>query len=165
MTVDKVETKKFPEWKNALDIILARFNAEGYGIEFTHEEILDMLDMEIPKIGTQKEFRDLMLKKMAHVEALKDELLRNFNLCLSNMRGVGYRVVHPNDQVKIEPEKQIRKAQKSVRYAARLLTNVDVGSLDKDARDLRDHALQHIAMLQNKLNTRNLRIEETKEQD
>ena len=104
-----MEPKKHPGWKNAVEIILKRFDEEGYGILFSNQELFEMFDIKQPTYSSYEDFQKFCFERLDHMENLKIELLEAYNICMSNMRGNGYVLLHPDDQVTKEAKKKMEK--------------------------------------------------------
>ena len=153
-----METKPYPGWKNALEEILARFNKEGYGIIFTLDQLLDWMNIICPEFGSKKEFVKNQLEIMSSIDCIKAELIENHNLYFNNVRGCGYQLLHPNDQVKVGAEKHARKARAEIRKQMRALTNIDIQLLNDETSKIRLRKIEHVAFLMGALNKKQLPI-------
>jgi len=149
-------TKKHPPWKNAIEIILGRFDEEGYGIMFSDEEINKMLEMKKPVYGAYDDFQRFQLERLNQLESLKIALLESVNLCLENSRGNGYVLMHPDDQVKIVGKKFLKHARNKVNRAASVLTNVDNESLSNEGRQRQLDMLGKAAFIRAAMNKRKI---------
>lgn len=102
-------TKLHPGWKEAVSQIVDRVRLEGYGVMFSHEDLHKMMDIKIPETGTHDEYKKRDLEIMSSIVNLTDTLLKEYNICLKNVRGQGYMVLTPDDQVSIGVEQEWRK--------------------------------------------------------
>ena len=149
-----METKKHPAWKNAMEMILNRFDEEGYGIMFSSQNLLDMLDMEKPNYGSFDEFQNFQLERLNQIESLKSALLEDSNLCLENSRGNGYMIMHPNDQVSKTSDKYYRQSRKKINRMISVLTCVDSSSLSQDGQQKQINMLGRAAFIKAAMNKR-----------
>ena len=144
--------KKHPAWKNAYDIILERFSNEGYGILFSDEEIHDILDLDKPAYGSFQNFQKFQLEKLSQLESLKTALLENDNLYFENVRGIGYRLVHPNDQVTKSFDTLYKTARRRLSKAMAVVTHVDNTLLSADAKLKQIENLNRAAWVKSHMN-------------
>jgi hypothetical protein len=149
-------TKKHPAWKNAFEIILKRFDSEGYGIAFSDIDINEMLDIKKPGYGSYDVFQKFQLERLSQLESLKEILLEDANLCLENIRGNGYILMHPNDQVQIVANKFVKHARNKVNRAVAVLTNVDHELLSVEAKQKQLDMLGKTAFIKAAMNKRKL---------
>lgn len=149
-------TLKHPAWKNAIEIILARFDSEGYGIMFSDDELNEMLDIKKPLYGSFSNFQEYQLERLSQLESLKIALLEDNNLCLENSRGNGYMIMHPNDQIMKTAHKFKRHARKKINRMMSVLTNVDVGSLSNEGKQKQLDELGKAAFIAHAMNKRRL---------
>ena len=156
------KTKLHPGWKNAFEIILKRFDQDGYGVMFSDEQLLTMLDIEKPDVGTYDDFQKFQLERLKQMESLKNALLEQCNLCMENMRGQGYVLMHPNDQVLKTANKYYRLSKKKINKMLSVLTNVDNEHLDHEGRDNRLRMLGRAAFIKSAMNKRKIINGETK---
>ena len=150
------ETKKHPAWKNAVEKIVERFEAEGYGVIFSPDELLDWFDMKIPENGTFEAFNAFAFEKLSQMENTKTELLLEYNLALENIRGKGYMLVHPNDQVTKTAGKYMQMARRKLNQAVLRLMHVDAAQLDMDASQARLQGLARMAFIKSAMNKRKI---------
>ena len=150
--------KKHPGWKNAVEVIVNRVESEGYGITITHSELLEYFDIERPKDQSFDEYQKFQLTLLKFTDQTKEELIEDHNLCLNSVRGEGYQVLHPNDQVSIMPGKLIKKARRHIALLQRVLTNVnsELLSIDKDKERLCH--MQKAAFIKQAINRRKFEI-------
>ena len=149
-------TKKHPAWKNAIEIILTRFDDEGYGIMFSDNEINEMLEITKPGYGSFDDFQNFQLERLSQLESLKVELLESSNLCLHNSRGNGYLLMHPNDQVSKVAEAFRKQAKKKINRMVSVLTNVDNESLSIEAKQRQLDMLGKAAWIKAAMNKRKI---------
>ena len=151
-----MEIKKHPAWKNASEIILARFDKEGYGIMFSDNEINEMLEINKPGYGSFDAFQKFQLERLNQLENLKIALLENENLCLENSRGNGYMLMHPNDQIDKTAKRFHKLARNKINRMVSVLTNVDNESLSIDCRRQQMDMLGKAAFIKAAMNKRKI---------
>jgi len=136
--------KLYPGWKEAAEQIAKKVKAEGYEIILTWEELYDLMDIKVPETATKEKWKEHEFEVLQNMENLKKLLLREYNLHLENVRGVGYQVLHPNDQVRIAPDKQLEKALAHVEKAREILTNVNQEALSFDGQQHQMRGLEKV---------------------
>ena len=129
-------TKLYPGWKEAVDQIADRVNREGYGVMFSHEDLHKMMDIKIPETGTHEEYKKRDLEIMASIVNLTDTLLKEHNICLKNVRGQGYMVLTPDDQVSIGVEQEWRKIGRLVCKAVQKAVCVNQEALSFEGQQM-----------------------------
>ena len=140
---DQTETvKPYPGWKNAQDKVLQILESSGYGTIITNEQLLEWFYME-PQTGlhTNDEYASFNARFYNSIDSLKDSLRENHCVCISNERGVGYEILHPDDQVRIEAKKQKQKAFNNLEKEISLLTNIRHDILSSEVRREMDREL------------------------
>ena len=154
--VDMDTTKKYPAWKNAVEIILTRFDKEGYGVMFSDNEINEMLEINKPGYGSYDAFQKFQLERLSQLESLKIALLEDANLCLENSRGNGYMLMHPDDQINKTAKKFHKHARNKINRMVSVLTNVDNESLSIDCKRQQLDMLGKAAFIRAAMNKRKL---------
>jgi len=142
-----MNTKEYPSWKNALNIIVDAVKSQGYGIIVTHSQMLDYFDMERPEVATPEEWQKFQFEMLANIDRLRTELLLNYNMYLDTVQRKGYQVLKPSDQIKQAPTKHLRNAYKQIRKALLAMTFVDVQQLDVEQERVRMRGLEKLAFL------------------
>jgi len=138
--------KAYPPYKNALDVIVAVTNDEGYGKLFTHQDLRDMMDMEEPK--NIPEYKKFEFAYMSAIENLKDELLVDHNMFLCNEKGNGYRILEPDEQVTNGTDRHFRKSFKEIAKAMKALVHVQEDMLSDQVKNDRQRKIQRAAFIQ-----------------
>ena len=151
-----METKKHPAWKNATELILERFDKEGYGIMFSDNEINEMLELTKPSYGSYDDFQKFQLERLGQLESLKIALLEDANLCLENSRGNGYMLMHPDDQISKTAKKFHKHARNKINRMVSILTNVDNEALSLDGRRQQLDMLGKAAFIKAAMNKRKI---------
>jgi len=151
-----METKKFPGWRNALEIVMVRFEKEGYGILFSEIELLSMMDIKKPDVASYDAFQNFQLDKLQAFDKLRVELLEEFNICLENSRGEGYIIMHPADQVTKIANKYFRQSRKKINRMIKTLTNVDNDQLGQHEQMHRLNQLGKAAFIKSAMNKRKI---------
>jgi len=150
------DTKKHPGWKNAAEIILERFDQEGYGILFSDKELDNMLDIQKPRFGSYDAFQKFQFERLMHTENLKEYLLAEYNLCLENVRGKGYMLMCPDDQVMKTSRRYMVLARRKINKMVSVLTHVDMESLSDAGQQEQIALMGRAAFVRSAMNKRKL---------
>lgn len=145
---------EYPEWKNAVNEIVTRVEAEGYGILITHEQLLGYFKMLEP--NNMKELKKYQFKLLSYTENLKESLLEDHNIFLMSVRGKGYQVLKPDDQVVIGPDHFIKKSRRYINKAISTLANVNERLLSMEKAEVRLLKMQRVAFIKSSMNKRKL---------
>lgn len=138
-----------PAWKQAVqdfmaagfkpgDLIPHSWLAEHFG--------LPMLDDAATL--TAAEYRDRQFVWLAHVEAVKAELLEEHQILLKSVFGEGYRWVPPAEQTHIAVDQFEREARRAYRKAGGRLMHLRVAELTDSQRQENLDAIGRLSMLQ-----------------
>lgn len=139
--------KLFPGWREAADRIVERVTEQGYGVIFSHDDLLKMMDIKLPEMATPDEYKKYSLEVMTSTVNLTQWLLHNHNLCLHNVRGQGYQILHPDDQVTIAADKRFKMVAHHLGKAVEVLTRVDQEALSHDGQQAQLRGLGKAAFL------------------
>lgn len=85
-----------PEWRQAAKDLAAQFK---YGDLITLDWLRAAFQLQEPQ--TIDEFKSYQLDFLSCMDSLRQELLVEYQLSLKNIRGAGYELVNPNDQVEV----------------------------------------------------------------
>ena len=151
-----METKAYPGWKNAIEKIMERVNTEGFGVLFSKKELLDYCDIKVPERATAPEWQQHSFEVLDHIDHMVKELSEEYDICLFNVKGQGYKVLHPNDQVEKEPQKHFKKIRREISKTKRSLTNVKTELLSDDKQTLRLNMLTRVAFIRGAMNKKRL---------
>lgn len=144
-----MDTKKHPSWREAVDRILDRFEAEGYGMIVTHEELLEYLSMRKPDISklTWDDIKKWDLELLKQRQTTIDRLLEDHSLCLYSIPGKGYEVLHPSEQIGKGFEKHAIKFRRALNKAMSALTNIDSTGLSLEQEQERGQKMKRVAFI------------------
>lgn len=140
-----VELIEYPTWTIAVQNILERFGEVGYGCQFRHEELKEWMGIRKPQTIPQAEAAQM--DYMKGVLKIRRDLLENYNIFLFPLIGHGYKVLHPENQIRKGADYYIRKSQKSLAMFARVLANVDVPQLDAEGRRIQLDKINRAAFI------------------
>lgn len=147
----EIETKEtiYPGWKNAQEIILKLFELGelSYGDVIKNEKMMKWFDLKEPNTGFNNyvEYSSFRSKFYNYVESLKKSLVLNHQLCISNEKDTGYKLLSPDDQIKIEAQKYRQKSFNNLEREISLLSNVKHALLSNEAKKIRDREIAYIA--------------------
>lgn len=128
------EFTKYPAHKQAVDDFLKEFK---YGDLVGHDWLEARFGM--PSVGeskllTQDQFKARQFEWLASVEAFKDELLKEHQVCLQSVRGRGYRWVPPHEQTGVAMDELGRNVRKVFRGAGQKLRHLRITELTDEQR-------------------------------
>lgn len=128
------EFTKYPAHKQAVDDFLKEFK---YGDLVGHDWLEARFGM--PSVGdskllTQEQFKARQFEWLASVEAFKDELLKEHQVCLQSVRGRGYRWVPPHEQTGVAMDELGRNVRKVFRGAGQKLRHLRITELTDEQR-------------------------------
>ena len=134
-----------PMWSQVVSRVVELFETESYGFTIEHHELKEL--MAINPATNIEESKKEQLDYMTGIERARDVLLEDYNLCLFSVRGEGYQVLHPIDQVKKGADYYIKKSQKALSKTMDTLANVDSEMLDLESTNLRHAKMNKIAFV------------------
>lgn len=142
------EVTKYPAHKQAVEDFLKEF---VYGDLVGH----DWLEARfgIPSVGeskllTQEQFKARQFEWLASVEAFKEELLKEHQVCLQSVRGRGYRWVPPHEQTGVAMDELGRNVRKVFRGAGQKLRHLRITELTDEQRRTSLDAVAKLSALQ-----------------
>lgn len=142
-----VALQRYPAWRQAvLDVL----NGFKYGDVIPNEWLAERIGMPTLEDGqsmTADEFRDRQFLWLASIESLKSELLRDHQVMLVSVRGVGYKWVHPSEQTGEAMKRFESNAKKLFGQAARAVSSVRVAELTDDQRRANTDAATKLSAL------------------
>jgi len=159
---DVITLKRYPGWKNAEDKILGIIELNGYGQTISMEQLHNFMELEEP--DTLEKYKKYQFEWLGSVENLKDSLLENHQICLMNLRGQGYIICTPDDQVSKAYAKLIKKAQMTLRKAINTLTNVNQSLLSEEGSKTRLENMAKVAFIKQAINKKKFEKEPEKKQ-
>lgn len=118
-----------PPWKQAVVDILSKFSPDEI---ISHEWMDAALCLEIPDTGSRETFRKLDLKRLAAIDALKEDLLTKHSLMLYSSRGDGYVIVPAQKQTDVTLNTLKKDLRKVLGNASDRLCHIDRTKLSAD---------------------------------
>jgi hypothetical protein len=142
------ELTKYPAHKQAVEDFLKEFK---YGDLVGHDWLEARFGM--PSVGeskllTQEQFKARQFEWLASVEAFKDELLKEHQVCLQSVRGRGYRWVPPHEQTGVAMDELGRNVRKVFRCAGQKLRHLRITELTDEQRKTSLDAVAKLSALQ-----------------
>lgn len=138
-----------PRWKQAVEDFLAAGFQPGDVIP--HAWLADHFGMPLLNDAatmTPSEYRDRQFLWLAHIEAVKAELLEQHQILLRSVYGEGYRWIPSGEQTGVAVEEFEREARRAYRKAGQRLTHVRVAELTDGQRQENLDAIGRLSMLQ-----------------
>lgn len=115
--MEEDKTHPHPEWLNLFE----KFSGRGYDEEITYAEMNACLS-----IG------DIQTDKRYVFERFKRELLHQESKALENIPMRGYRIVNPNEHIRLT-HRELRRAERRARHGVDIILHVDTDALsDKE---------------------------------
>jgi len=133
-------------YKKGVTTVVGRVVKEGHGVFFSHVEIDAMLELYEP--SDTSAYKKYAFKRLFLLDRMKDVLLVNHNMHLTNVHGKGYVVMIPDDQVKNGSDPYLKKALKSLEQAKKVQIHVDTTQLSEGATQERARNLSKIGFIQ-----------------
>ena len=142
------ELTKYPAHKQAVEDFLKEFK---YGDLVGHDWLEARFGM--PSVGdskllTQEQFKARQFEWLASVEAFKEELLKEHQVCLQSVRGRGYRWVPPHEQTGVAMDELGRNVRKVFRGAGQKLRHLRITELTDEQRKTSLDAVAKLSALQ-----------------
>ena len=116
----------------------------SYGDFISHREIDQAMDRasptltEIGEMTSQSQLAERMQKYqfelLAATDALKKHLLKEKKMMLVNVRGEGYRVIHPREQTDVAIEAGMHQIRRGLKVAEQGIENVNSELLTREER-------------------------------
>lgn len=122
-----------PEWRQAAKDIAESFK---YGDIITLEWLQKSFHLKDP--STIVEFRDYQFAFLGNMDSLRQELLQEHRLLLSSVRGVGYELVEPNEQVETAWQSTFVRVKRELKKLAGAIRHIRYDELTDEKR--REHA-------------------------
>jgi hypothetical protein len=139
---------RHPLWRQAVQDFIAEFQ---YGDIVGHEWLeirFGMPGLSEDQQLTADQFRERQFEWLANVEAFKNELLRDHQICLQSIRGKGYRWVPPNEQTELAVADFHRGAKKMFSSVGQKLRHLRTAELSDGERRANVDAAAKISQLQ-----------------
>lgn len=138
--------QQYPAWREAIKAFMdAKFAS---GDTMTFDWLYEHFLIKRP-LGTTllADAQKAELQFLGQFKQFEDALLTEHQIALTNVRGVGYRIVPPGEQTGWAEGQGVGEIKKAVRKLADRLTNIDLAQLTVDQRKENADALARLAML------------------
>lgn len=142
------ELTKYPAHKQAVEDFLKEFEYGGLVGHDWLEARFGMPSMGESKLLTQEQFKARQFEWLASVEAFKEELLKEHQVCLQSVRGRGYRWVPPHEQTGVAMDELGRNVRKVFRGAGQKLRHLRITELTDEQRKTSLDAVAKLSALQ-----------------
>lgn len=142
------ELTKYPAHKQAVEDFLKEFK---YGDLVGHDWLearFGIPSMGDSKLLTQDQFKARQFEWLASVEAFKEELLKEHQVCLQSVRGRGYRWVPPHEQTGVAMDELGRNVRKVFRGAGQKLRHLRIKELTDEQRKASLDSVAKLSVLQ-----------------
>lgn len=106
-----------------------------------------MLGTTLPEFGSIGDIQKAQLERMTAIDRLAAELLKTHQLMLKNVRGEGYKIVVPTQQVATAVREGNAKITKELRKTARRVVNLRTEELSPQQIAEQEDALNKLAGL------------------
>jgi len=138
------ETKLDPIYLQAIQIAVIKFT---YGDVIKLSWLHENFEIEIPEFGSKKDYEQCTFKFMACMDMFRETLLKEHLMMLSSVRGVGYRVLNPNEQPDEAMSRLKSRVKKETTKAMESLSFINEALLDDESAKKRDSSMGKIAAL------------------
>lgn len=156
--MELVELKKHPAWKNAVEKILEKFEAEGYGCFISDDEFVSWMSLDIQNVKTIDDFKRYNCSMLQRYAAI-DQLLADYDMCLQRVRGSnGFQILTPSDQITKGYDHRMTKLRKELNKLTKTITNVKHEFLSLEEERDRQLKILKGAMVKSALNKRKLEL-------
>lgn len=119
----------------------------AHGDVITKEWLLSAFRMVEPLEGTKQQFQNYAFELMQNMSGFVDAMLFDYKKALSNVRGVGYRVVTPKQQTKMAMDNLKTGIKKEIEKAVDLLCNIEESYLSSEDIKSRDEAQMKVSAM------------------
>lgn len=108
----------------------------NYGDVVPTEYIMELLGDPKPKDNdTAKAFEQWQLRRMTHIGNIGMILLEQYKVCLSNVRGVGYMLVEPQNQADYALNRTTSKMSDALSDGSKIVANININLLSDVERN------------------------------
>ncbi len=119
----------------------------AYGDLLTHEWLQGQFCLEKPETGTQEDFDRFGFDYMQAVSSMSQYLLEEHQLALQNVRGKGYRVVPPSEQIDVAKRQARSDLHRAVRRYSQHIQHIRYDELSRDQQKQRDDEAAKLSQL------------------
>jgi len=134
---ESIDTKG-PEWIALIERVVGEFEI---GQLIPHEWLRQMFGIKELNMKGYPDTRSFILavqdqqfEFLGLFEHLRRDVLKNHDFLLVNIRGQGYRIVHPKDQTEYAYTSMINGIKKEFKEASDIMTHVRTNLIDQDQK-------------------------------
>lgn len=127
-----------PEWLILIERVVGEFEI---GQLIPHEwlrQMFDLKELNMKHFPDSKSFimaiQEQQFEFMSLFDQLRKDVLKNHSFLLVNIRGQGYRIIHPKDQTQYAYDQLIKDINKSFREANEIMTHVRTNIIDEEQK-------------------------------
>lgn len=120
-------------YEQVAETIREKYN---YGEVVPTDYIMELLGDPKPKDNdTAKAFEQWQLRRMTHIGNIGMILLEQYKVCLSNVRGVGYMLVEPQNQADYALNRTTSKMSDALSDGSKIVANININLLSDIERN------------------------------
>lgn len=112
--------------------------SKNYGDLVHHSEFLDLLHMQKPSFGSSEDFDRFNFDYMQAISQISTHMLEAHRLALQNVRGEGYRIVPPEEQIEVSKRQARQEMSRAARKYANRLQFIRYEELSAEEQRRRD---------------------------
>lgn len=120
----------------------------AYGEMVSHEYLRGLLCCNPPETGTHDDFIAYSFELLQAMDSLKTELLTEYRILLSNVKGRGYLLVEPHQQTDFAMQKFISIVKRACQKAQDEMEFINYGLLTQEQRKRNIEAKAKLASAQ-----------------
>jgi len=145
-----------------MDELAAKIVSEfAPGELITHDYMMELFQISYPQIIGYKstdtflvDYQNIQFRYMSAIDKLRDELLTNEMYYLRNIRGDGYVLMPPKDQVQYAFDKAIDDIKKDIRSAKDIMLNVRTDMIPVELQSKNHDLIARLSGLQQLFSTK-----------
>jgi hypothetical protein len=138
--------QQYPAWREAIKAFMQERFAAGDTVTF--DWLYEHFLIQRPAGSTLlADAQKAELQFLSQFKNFEDALLTEHQIALTNVRGVGYRIVPAAEQTRWAEEEGVGQVKKAIRKLGDRLTNVDLVQITNEQRKENADALARLAML------------------
>jgi len=138
-----------PEWMPTAQWIAVH---TSYGELIAHEWLMEQFHLEYPETGTKEEIEEISFAYLQCVTSMSQFLLEEHQLALQNVRGKGYRVVPPQEQIGVAKDQARFDLHRTLRKYAQRLQHIRYDELDVEQQRRRDDEAAKLTQMRQMMN-------------
>lgn len=136
-----------PRWLQAA-FALVESGAYGYGDLIPHDDLRAELGLPRPDDNAGiPEYERWQFRMLQALDRLQEYLLTEHNMLMVSERGIGYRILHPSDQLTYTTGTANERIRREINRAARRLAHIDNSQLTAGERRAAADSMCRLAFL------------------